>query len=570
MEGQSFSQYIAAFHETSLERRVWPAGEYPCKVLPQIDMKPNFGVAISGGGMRAAALGLGWLRALNNHGLLTQARYVSVNSGASWVTQPLLWSAVRHEPEPTADMTTAQVDAFYKRVIYNVANQIMPKALAQNFGGNVFTGTMWNWIPGLHTNVWSAAVEKIFAATNKLSEEGNRRNTIRENGIERDRIREENYLDVSRFPVEARRLPFLIANGSVVFVDHDGSVFLAPFEFTPTYCGMPVDPKAQFSDTFKNSGGFIHPSVFAVDYSNSDRSVETNAAGQHVVASASIAADKHFKLSEIASISSSAIVEGYYESTVYNVPKGLGVPFLDANFPVREQYWSYKEGAAEVEGCEVMFADGAACDNSGILALLRRGVTDIIACCAIAVDIVHTDDQLIMDDLCDYLALFSRVTRKVREITKWEQYNAVRHVFKSECWDELINAMRDKRSRGEALVYTFNDMEVLANPKCGVNAYRANVTFVFNGRCSQYGAVHWEHLHPTLLSTVANTLNPMSMFSPHHLGPDFPIIPTSVLYYSEELVREVANIAEWSLDDGAGSFLSDLATRLRGHAPADA
>jgi hypothetical protein len=55
--------------------------------------KFNFGIAISGGGMRAATQALGWLRAFNELDALKKARYVSVNSGASWVTIIALFTA---------------------------------------------------------------------------------------------------------------------------------------------------------------------------------------------------------------------------------------------------------------------------------------------------------------------------------------------------------------------------------------------------------------------------------------------------------------------------------------------
>ena len=50
--------------------------------------RKNLGISMSGGGMRAATCALGWLRALNNLGVLNKARYISCNSGGSWVNLP--------------------------------------------------------------------------------------------------------------------------------------------------------------------------------------------------------------------------------------------------------------------------------------------------------------------------------------------------------------------------------------------------------------------------------------------------------------------------------------------------
>ena len=54
--------------------------------IPALLAKPNVGIAISGGGFRAATLGLGWLRALHSLNITSTARYLASNSGGSWLT----------------------------------------------------------------------------------------------------------------------------------------------------------------------------------------------------------------------------------------------------------------------------------------------------------------------------------------------------------------------------------------------------------------------------------------------------------------------------------------------------
>jgi hypothetical protein len=58
-----------------------PKGEH---YLPILADKPSFGVAMSGGGLRAAILMLGYGRVLWREGLLQKARYVGSSSGSSW------------------------------------------------------------------------------------------------------------------------------------------------------------------------------------------------------------------------------------------------------------------------------------------------------------------------------------------------------------------------------------------------------------------------------------------------------------------------------------------------------
>ena len=60
--------------------------------IPHIQAKPNFGVAIGGGGYRAATLASGWIRGLHNIShpddskatILSKTKYLSTISGSSW------------------------------------------------------------------------------------------------------------------------------------------------------------------------------------------------------------------------------------------------------------------------------------------------------------------------------------------------------------------------------------------------------------------------------------------------------------------------------------------------------
>jgi hypothetical protein len=67
--------------------------QYPELIIdecPEIASKPlNFGIALSGGGFRAASLAIGTLRGLYLLDILSQSRYISSNSGSSWVNGPL-------------------------------------------------------------------------------------------------------------------------------------------------------------------------------------------------------------------------------------------------------------------------------------------------------------------------------------------------------------------------------------------------------------------------------------------------------------------------------------------------
>lgn len=62
--------------------------------VPELQRRPDFAVALSGGGYRATTLALGWLRALHALGAMEKARYLSSNSGGSWINGAYSYSQV--------------------------------------------------------------------------------------------------------------------------------------------------------------------------------------------------------------------------------------------------------------------------------------------------------------------------------------------------------------------------------------------------------------------------------------------------------------------------------------------
>jgi hypothetical protein len=568
----SYYDSVKDFYNSNntLKGKVWSPpglGKYPCADFPQIIQKPDFGIAISGGGLRAAALGLGWLRALNEagDGLLTKARYISVNSGGSWVTEPLLWWAVINGPKDTEDnkkITVDQVDLEYQKVVREAANLHVPGALSQNFGGSVLKNLGWNsvaWIFKNHRNVWSDAVENIF------------REALKPNYT--DDL--DDYLKVQHQPVLSSRLPFLVVSGSVVAA-HGDCVHVAPFEFTPTYCGIPIDPSILAANDpknpFVNRGGLTHRTVFDLDYSGN--SAVNPKDGTVIGVPNSIQSE--FKLSEISSISSSAVVEGYYEKYVY---KHQGQGFLDYNFPVKKQYWAYNaantSAGDNLTGGEVTFADGGSTDNTGILALLRRDVKNIVAFCAIYEDIAKTENEVkdksnvaynkrLLNGICDYMALFGVEVKDEKNLPyapsalhdykAYETYKAQREVFDVSVWDDMLTALQEKRNKGDPLVYHCQGITVKENPLCGVKGGTVNITFVFNGVSTNYEDVDWDGLRQVGLVSGFNravtSIDRLGLAYPYPVTSDFPLIGTEVLHYSTDLVTKLSGLAEWSVTEG--------------------
>jgi len=60
--------------------------------IAEIAAKPSIGVVISGGGTRSATAGHGQLRGLWKKGFLPKIKYLSCNSGGTWVSVPFIYS----------------------------------------------------------------------------------------------------------------------------------------------------------------------------------------------------------------------------------------------------------------------------------------------------------------------------------------------------------------------------------------------------------------------------------------------------------------------------------------------
>ena len=66
--------------------------------------RPNLGICMSGGGMRAATCALGWYRGLHHLNLLQKARYISATSGATWTSLPLSCRSLLQKKELGTDI----------------------------------------------------------------------------------------------------------------------------------------------------------------------------------------------------------------------------------------------------------------------------------------------------------------------------------------------------------------------------------------------------------------------------------------------------------------------------------
>jgi hypothetical protein len=131
-------------------------------------------------------------------------------------------------------------------------------------------------------------------------------------------------------------------------------------------------------------------------------------------------------------------------------------------------------------------------------------------------------------------------------------YNALRQVFPSTCWDELLTALRAKASAGKAVCHRMK-MPVLANPRVGVTGgYEVEVLFIMNAAVGD-----WENalLKDTKALLTKERIQDHDIVRRLLMGSsvkdadlfDFPHTPINRLNYSPLLVNMLSQLATWNI-----------------------
>jgi len=336
-------------------------GDYPEASNKSITQKYSFGIALSGGGMRAASNALGCLHSFyHNKNALNEARYVSVNSGASWVTNIAIFAAlakVQGEQE-NLDINdalhvplreTGPRDLANAKFLLRISQGIRSSLRSQN---REWYLNLIYYLFGVETEAedermasdrsfWCRAVEEFMSAHDQNDPE---------------------YIAYGDNFDESNKdgFPFLIVAGSLM----TNQGYCLPFEFTPTYCGVPVVDKTPGSDSPQ---GFIEPFAFDCNYANA-KGVDSRHAPQLYIKRIYPATGRLMRMSDVSGISSSAAVQIVYElykgSIVNRIVKFFGIKDqILSDITPKFHFWAPKKISDEQEtyrlvGGKFDFSDG--------------------------------------------------------------------------------------------------------------------------------------------------------------------------------------------------------------------
>ncbi|KAL7580527.1 hypothetical protein ACA910_003655 [Epithemia clementina (nom. ined.)] len=530
------------------ERRMdLPVGQWLAK-------RPNLGVCMSGGGLRAAVCALGWLRGLHHLNILPKTRYFAANSGGTWTSLPLFSRQILDKKELDRDM-----DYDYWLGKYVPPNQItMDTTTELGQVGQVLKSANLNDITATKDNqnvytVWNDLINRDFftpiIGDNRPADFWlDACNAYLWN---QDNARIKNILnDRNTLPY-----PIYVACCSSDITNHQ----IYPFEMTPMYTGIPVDPKTLNPDETDIGGGFIMGSAINARASAPDSMDQDDDSPVPVDNSAHYLKNLELpspvvKLFELTGASSNfgAATDAMTKTNLKFLP-GLSwlVKSLGAVQAGTYQFWSPNKGQ---EPGKIELVDGGLLDNLGALALLRRRVSTLIICNANDGDLTKLKKEDWVNAFYDVAALFglkgSTLPWFMRWLAKSSYGNTVAQrsqVFETSGFEPLLLDIIAKIEAGKPAVKR-QTMHVMPNPQAGIyEGFSVDVIWVFN--CDNKT---WREAMSN--QNVVEKINQLRQGKKGFLGmgaeSPFPYFSTLSMQFSEDQTNALAHFCSYSIVEG--------------------
>ena len=329
-------------------------------------------------------------------------------------------------------------------------------------------------------------------------------------------------------------VPFPIINATMYI---NNNVLALPIEFTPLYYG--ISSSIEF-DNLKIGSFYIEPIGFTSINSLREANIMTNYINtfDHNVndyIEIDVQEPTHIiSISKQMGISSNAIAEICELKINDNQNKKLDFPILNYYDP--SGYFNN----------QTRLCDGGLIDNTGIIALIKRQVKNIIFCgsCPYVSNIIscNIDESNIASN---FAGLFG-VAESSRDI--YINTNKYNKIFDSDKWDELIMIAKEKYEKNLPMMI-YMKLNVLSNEYIGIKGgYEISIIF-----CQNYKNDWMEKISPELKKYINNDtiyffdkiLSYLSLY-PMKFN-NFPNIPVEILNYDIELVNAMIHIASYNI-----------------------
>lgn len=395
-------------------RETWPEEKFK-----SLMHKKNYGIALSGGGIRSAAASMGQIRAFHRLNLIDKVRYVGCISGGSWFALPWMYL-----PKKVTD------NQFLGD--YNSPEVISQKNMEKFFSsedGSLFARSLSSvefvnlqniaklllkpHDPNNSTNkdeTFGVLLGKEYLAPLGLFNHGKQKYATYTSQYRDTVLNRNDELNKEDFHCIEHDRPFFIANGAAInwsfltqletFFKKDTAVHpndypIYPFEFTPIYSGINTTAvKDELLTKFKYGGGYIENLGFdtkdpAGKLKDKFVKIKTDErynrlSIQDIMATSGSAPAFHALMGktisnavDVGTVAADICSAG--ASTTATIPvRNLTdvVRRLAGIFP-RYYYW-HIDKTKNVTTENLYFGDGGFVDNYGVMPLLKRKVKNII------------------------------------------------------------------------------------------------------------------------------------------------------------------------------------------------
>ncbi len=425
----------------------------------------NVGIALSGGGSRAAISAMGQLRALASLGYLSKTKALSSVSGGSWLSVPFTYVAgdmsdaellgtyvadqsrlsVAAGPhaEDLGTLNGCQAVACMTHLGFSLgglatvagdllahgapARQLWNLAVCEQLLGGVglYARDTSTWLPTAFFAPDQATGDAIVAANPGLASE---------------------FFVVHDVDSDATR-PFSIVNGTMIVGEGSDASDYLPVQFTPRFSGV-VGSTDKTLDGAPVGGGGVQSFAFG--------GASTQVSGVSVT----VRQMAPLSLTDITGVSSAAMGSGL---------SGLGIDVLDAQY----DYFSPDNTEPSTEHAD--FIDGGGLENTGVASLLAWSDIDSVVACVNSLVAVSVDSVgvLFIDDAIPPLFGF----QPYQEGVGYQPYDmsddpqgaffAGNQVFEKRDFQGLLNALKGRLQAGEALT-ALQSLRTVSNDKFGV------------------------------------------------------------------------------------------------------
>jgi hypothetical protein len=557
--------------------RYWPIPTTGCRMMdvpcfPETDLLPDgpsLGVAFSGGGTRSATMVLGQLRGLRKIGVLDQVRYVSAISGGAWASVPFVYTKSTLDTflgpfqVLTPDLPDDRKREFLQQPAGELGRAIVNSSLTAGSIQEVAGDLATTFSNKLGDDLWTALTSTLNGATRREPDRLNKTYTrligrtfidpLIDPGTDASkRLFSWNVLTVEDtslvsqgqlgqdLVVAGPRRPFLIAGGTVIVARRDSAYpLLMPIEYTPMYVGI----RHRFSPRF--GGIYVSPWMYDTTEIGDVRDEDAN----HFL---SVRRDekRSFTLGDVAASTGAAPQLALVLGTFVPASFRDRVQRFSEAFPALRHVTLNNGPGRNIVTEEIGHGDGGFGDNTGIMALLARGVKNVLVFDNTPTKFVENND--------DIKSLFFPVGppdssgNKTLNRVFWcsdQKRDGCAATDTGTYYKTLVDALVARRDAGMAQVYCGGPWKVRANDHYGIAAIEPGVNI-----CWFYTSpsAKWEQ---TLPPQFLNMIRGVDKTKEGQHFDNFPWLATfgqnktHVIQLTTPQVNLLSNLTAWIVSD---------------------